>query len=436
MGRKRKELSAKLEGSKHVVYFNHPVRKQTLRMDLGGDAVFRDNLAWLNRVFLDEKLWDNPPENMPPDLRRKWLGHSVTLSNKGVKVRGEKDDELTFEGKTKDEVIEELQNKLAESKAEAEALKDERKELHRLLNEREKELEHWKGSKIRKGPAPTLAEAKEAYLKHYTGSEGQKQHVKSFLKKFITAHGETTSVDEFAGKEKEINSWLHNLPISPRTRHAIRIYVINMLEQGGGIHINRKLIEAPTVKEIREARGAIKWLEKAQAQKVANKLTGYWRDLFRVQVATGLRADEIITLRRECFEKDYSKLTLQPYEHLTLKTHSRTIQVPEQIRPILKRRLKETDFLFPRPETNEPWKDRGEYHKRYNEALNAVREECNIPFKLDCRTGRRTCGSILIRSGQTVEHVAALLGNSPEIVREHYARILPTEVDSKAAALK
>jgi hypothetical protein len=36
---------------------------------------------------------------------------------------------------------------------------------------------------------------------------------------------------------------------------------------------------------------------------------------------------------------------------------------------------------------------------------------------------------LLIRSGKTTEQVAAAMGNTPAVVREHYARILGCEVD-------
>jgi integrase len=41
---------------------------------------------------------------------------------------------------------------------------------------------------------------------------------------------------------------------------------------------------------------------------------------------------------------------------------------------------------------------------------------------------RRTFGSFLLRSGASVHEVSAAMGNSAEVVEEHYARILGSEV--------
>jgi hypothetical protein len=56
--------------------------------------------------------------------------------------------------------------------------------------------------------------------------------------------------------------------------------------------------------------------------------------------------------------------------------------------------------------------------------------------EVDCRTGRRTCGSLLLRAKKSIEQVASILGDRAETVREHYAKILSREVDPSAAALK
>ncbi len=52
-----------------------------------------------------------------------------------------------------------------------------------------------------------------------------------------------------------------------------------------------------------------------------------------------------------------------------------------------------------------------------------------LPAAMNAKSLRRTFGSLLIRSGKSTEQVAAAMGNTPEVVREHYARILGCEVD-------
>ena len=52
-----------------------------------------------------------------------------------------------------------------------------------------------------------------------------------------------------------------------------------------------------------------------------------------------------------------------------------------------------------------------------------------LPVGMNAKSLRRTFGSLLIRSGKSSAQVAAAMGNTEDVVREHYARILGCEVD-------
>jgi len=52
-----------------------------------------------------------------------------------------------------------------------------------------------------------------------------------------------------------------------------------------------------------------------------------------------------------------------------------------------------------------------------------------LPRGMTAKSLRRTFGSLLLRSGKTTAEVAAAMGNTEDVVREHYARILGCEVD-------
>ncbi|WDE97525.1 hypothetical protein PQO03_16990 [Lentisphaera profundi] len=49
-------------------------------------------------------------------------------------------------------------------------------------------------------------------------------------------------------------------------------------------------------------------------------------------------------------------------------------------------------------------------------------------FGMKVRNLRNTMGSLMLRSGYSLEQLAAVLGNSPEVVRSNYARLVSDEV--------
>lgn len=52
-----------------------------------------------------------------------------------------------------------------------------------------------------------------------------------------------------------------------------------------------------------------------------------------------------------------------------------------------------------------------------------------LPKGMNAKSLRRTFGSLLLRSGKTSAEVAAAMGNTEDVVRQHYARLLGSEVD-------
>jgi hypothetical protein len=52
-----------------------------------------------------------------------------------------------------------------------------------------------------------------------------------------------------------------------------------------------------------------------------------------------------------------------------------------------------------------------------------------LPKGMNAKSLRRTFGSLLFRSGKSTAEVAAAMGNTEQVVRENYARILGCEVD-------
>ena len=77
------------------------------------------------------------------------------------------------------------------------------------------------------------------------------------------------------------------------------------------------------------------------------------------------------------------------------------------IRAIIKRRLDNNAVVFPEESTGATWRDPIAFDKAYSRALKDAARAAGIETKVDCRIGRRTCASILIRAGRSTEEVAA-----------------------------
>lgn len=134
-----------------------------------------------------------------------------------------------------------------------------------------------------------------------------------------------------SGRARLYLKWLTKTVIKGKEEVQVRIGAGRRLEvrravlrflTDAGLDIDRKLVKRPGKKDIRNDRAPIRWLTKQQAKDVAEKLPQPWADCFRVQVAMGLRPDELPTLKRVDFDAECTTLKLSPFEHLTLKEGS------------------------------------------------------------------------------------------------------------------
>jgi len=441
MGRPRQAITPILEGKLWVARVRHPVLNRIVRFSLGDGNQMQANLDALNEIFLNEFNWFSPPKKTPEFILKQWQPEVVKLKGQNVSKGSKKVSGSAVE--------------LARVIAERDAFKLKVDELLAVISGLQKEVEHWRGKKLQKGPRPTLKAAYERWFEAWKGRRDG-DHVKNVqydLDKFVEKFGENESIDSLEGKEPEIDSWLKNLkvpvekdangnvinwrPVSASRLRHIRLYVIKMLSESGVV-LNRKQIVRVSKEEIRKGRGRIRWLTKEHAELLAKKLSAPWADIFRVQVAIGLRPEECITLHVDNFNESFSKLTLAPLDHLTLKTGSRTIPVPSEIRPLLQLRARTNNIIFPEPETSKAWRSARNFSRRFNHALVTAAASAGIKTKMDCRIGRRTCASLLLQANVSAEKIAALLGNSPGMILDHYGDPDIEKMDStlsKATAL-
>lgn len=441
MGRARKPLTKVWEGTAFVTRFLHPLFGRAMRWPLGSDpSAAADALGVLNSIFLHPDRWHDPPGNVDETVRRRWLGQD----------RG-----LAWPAESESAYLD-----IAEANLRAQTYQRLYEQLLVKYQRLEKTLVRVHRQRVREGPSPSLAEALTAWLAAFQGRDSHYTYgVTRDLILFRDAFGAGVEVDSFFGRELDLRNYFYGLSVGPKRRNDVRKAVLRFLEESG-VAIDRKQVPAASSAAVRAKRGPIRWLERPQAEALAGKLDAYWGDVWRVQVGLGLRPEEIPTLARSNFSNDFAQLTLAPVGHLTLKTGSRQLNVPARLRAMLTARAGLAGgILFPQMatridgknkvnitrSTGALWKTMDWFDRKYVRELNAAAAAVNadeslpeaaaIHVRLDARNGRRTCGSLMLRAGASVEQVAAVLGDNPRTVREHYARILSGEVDSSAAAI-
>lgn len=307
----------------------------------------------------------------------------------------------------------------------------------------------------------TLAEEAEKYLNdYYTRKVSRKRHgiMRSTIHRFIEDMGKNRKADDVS--EAEVTKYVQGYhaadgkAITEERRHAIRLAVCTFMETvTDGVFARQRVKRVSTHSVERERRTPV-YLEPAEAAALLEKMKElhgqYWHDFAAIQLHMGWRPTEVALLQKVNVTKTHIELMpVQEERHGTwhAKTGRRVVQIHADVEAVVKRRMKQSkgELLFPFPQKKttkgklrkrqttakgllaEGW-DHDVLSKEYVAKLRAAAKAARLKKKVDSRTLRRTFGSLAIRSGVTIEALAAVMGNRPQIVRRHYARLLPDEV--------
>lgn len=168
----------------------------------------------------------------------------------------------------------------------------------------------------------------------------------------------------------------------------------------------------------------------------------YWRTATAIMCFAGLSAHELRALHTSNVDLDKMIICVRPCEiaKVSLKNikRNRNIMINDLLKPYIEAYLKTKFpskhlFIDLRFKDNRPWNKKG-----FSWAING--EACKnkpgvFPDEINdkncgCLILRRSFGSLMIRSGKTFAEVAALMGNSINMVELHYGRLKANEVDS------
>ncbi len=311
------------------------------------------------------------------------------------------------------------------------------------------------------GLCPDLAQAIDEFSLHMrsAATANHAKYLVSVARRFVKSLPSdvrkpvqitSTHVDGWLASEAEDA----DLPIVRRARHRARLgKFINWAAKTWGYVSPMKAVQAPTLQQLERLRDDIHWHELEEVEAALQAIeAGYWRTLVAVLAFAGLRLSELAWLRRE----DVTAIDGGARHQLWIATvddghgakhelktgHSRrAVEVhPVRLWPLLQGHLESGAgevFLFPVPkDVRRKPRQAGHPERWLPTALGrrlggeSWKERSGVlPAGMSVMSLRRTFGSLLLRSGCSAEQVAAAMGNTPGVVRKHYARILGAEVE-------
>jgi len=320
--------------------------------------------------------------------------------------------------------------------------------------------------------SPALDEALGEFERHLeaTTTPGYRRDVMSLAKDFagsLPAGCKTladVSVEQIA-KFLDARA-VASKPAQPLTRYArYRIKLgrlINWAAQRWGYPSQMSGVRSLSATQVGRERAEIHWHELAEIEAVIRGLDTYWQALVGTLAYAGLQLAEVCWLRREDLIWGPDRKTAQlrvatviegagerEARHYLKSSHRRRMVSvhPRLLLPRLKAHaeglLEYGLYLFPMPldrERRSRQRTPGSAERWRVDSLSAVLRghpggkrrapsQGILPAGMNAKSLRRTFGSLLIRSGATEAQVAAAMGNTPSVVRAHYARILGCEVD-------
>lgn len=357
-----------------------------------------------------------------------------------------------------DDTIRALTHEIQELRAENATLREELRALQQSQMGRLLEAER---------RVPTLPDAFDEFasLRTQSGSERHNRQLIHTTKAFVESFDPTKKPTDI--EPSDVNQWLTDRVAnylarrdlderSPKTatyrnnqRKLVATFV-NWCAKTYGIESVMKSVPRPAAGTLRRERGEITWHSVDEVEAVLAKLDTYWAAVVATIAYAGLRRAELCYLRRqdliESGDDGRLKLVVTSYSEHSVKTgKTRRVDVDsELLAPRLRALLKIHDgsdalFFYPPSERQTKNPDGTKTARLMPDRL--TKTLCGqvrtgeksqpgiVPKGMTAQRLRRTCGSILIRRGYSAEAIAAVLGNTADVVREHYASIMADEVE-------
>lgn len=224
---------------------------------------------------------------------------------------------------------------------------------------------------------------------------------------------------------------------------------INWAAKVSGYPTQMTIVDAPSMVETDRERGDVHWHDVADVEDAIVNLecaqlrnAEYWGTVIATLAYSGLQLAELAWLRPQDVDLERGQIWVTTVEdgggrHL-LKTGHRRRHVAIHntlLRERLDRHVRaglstgQAFFAVPPNTKRRPREIHAGCPERWLPWVLSRNLRWRTPEGMNARSLRHTFGSLLLRSGKTEVEVAAAMGNTPEVVRRHYARILGCEVD-------
>lgn len=348
-------------------------------------------------------------------------------------------DKKKFEfTKAPKDVFQELakaQNEIKQLKAQIEILRPFQQKYEALIQEREyRQLEAFKD-------LPLYIEVVEEYkeqVKHLAknGTDhksivhdlGAHQNLWSLKISQINTHHIYRFLDFYSNNLKKYgpeNKLYYEEAKHPQERwNRARIKLHRFFKWLSVVHNIDNIISRVEVKR-QDIKPSIQWHSIEEVQEEISKQNAYWSAIIGIMAYAGLSSHEVRGLRVEDVTESY--ISINPNIERTTKSRNRIRQVEiheKYLRPLINNYLSEVNkslYFFPSCVAGSPSWLGSTFSKNFRNILHNK--------NINALSLRRTFGSLLLRSGKTSAEVAAAMGNTEEMVRKHYARLLGCEVN-------
>jgi integrase len=240
----------------------------------------------------------------------------------------------------------------------------------------------------------------------------------------------TAQISEFVSEIVRIKG------LAPKTaNHNIKILrrLFNWAMEEGGVKMPEDKNPANKVKLYKEKACEISFLTLGQITEQLDALDEYhqYQAMVAVCIYAGLRREELLWLTIADVDLNAGQNGMIRVRAKTVNNESwdpktginRAIPISRALRVYLDRykpRPSEGNWFFPSP--------KGKRYNPDNFSSDLSRINKQMSLKWSCLVFRHTFGSHLAMAGQSLYKISALMGNSPEICRKHYAALIPEEM--------
>lgn len=483
-------LVQKVKGGAYCLrWFDPRERNKQTKPSAGtNDFTEASRIAHDHSVLIhNEDFWESPPEDLHPRATEIWGVMPIAgqakeaikdLSNPRRFPNRETNSLSGFSNWNYElATVTEYRKKLEGLLGKLDTYKNERDQWRQRAIRSEGLLKKM-GRKIVNEQAPiALSEAIAQYLKHGTGAKGQfNDIIGMWLRRMAEELGAKKNVFEVTEEDvkEHLETFKENLNFR-QMEYNIRKFLGWATKDS---FVGREVLEwAKAQKKDDEPPKQWFWLTKKQVKALIVKIRelrgDYWADAAIIQYGLGLRPEELPLLQTSLINKNRNKylVTLSSiYDGSkrvrrlkTQKSHASNLRVPSYAAKAVERRLGKKSFLlfpcnqesghkldwekraksrktgkmeprftsFERENLLWPSADDKEFSSTFREILREAAAMAELPAKnINARTLRQTCArEMILKHG--LDRAAALLRDSVVTLKNHYADLLPSDINTE-----